>query len=84
MTLSGLHVIFVAMRIEYSKNADALYIQLRETTTGDTMDIEEGVTVDLDEEGHIVGIEILDASERLSLSNLVNITIENLPLDKLA
>jgi len=72
------------MRIEYSKNADALYIQLRETTTGDTMDIEEGVTVDLDEEGHIVGIEILDASERLSLSNLVNITIENLPLDKLA
>ncbi len=71
------------MRIEYSKDVDALYIRLREARIVDSRDIEEGVTIDLDEKGHIVGIEILDASEKLELSNLVNISIENLPLEKI-
>ena len=70
------------MRIEYDKEADALYIQLREATVDDNIDIEEGVTVDLDEKRHIVGIEILDASKRLSLEDLVNITVQNLPIEK--
>ena len=72
------------MKIEYSKSADALYIRLREAQINDSMDIEEGVTVDLDEKGHIVGIEILDASEKLDIADLVNISIENLPLEKVA
>ena len=70
------------MKIEYDKEADALYIQLREAQVDDNIDIEEGVTVDLDEKGHIVGIEILDASKKLSLKDIVNITIENLPVEK--
>ncbi len=72
------------MKIEYSKDVDALYIRLREAKISDSMDIEEGVTVDLDDKGHIVGIEILDASEKLELSELVNISIENLPIEKVA
>jgi uncharacterized protein YuzE len=48
------------------------------------IDIEEGVTVDLDEKRHIVGIEILDASKKLSLKDIVNITIENLPVETAA
>lgn len=72
------------MKIEYSKSVDALYIRLREAQINDSMDIEEGVTVDLDEKGHIVGIEILDASEKLDIADLVNISIENLPLEKVA
>ena len=72
------------MRIEYSKNIDALYIRLREARVCDSMDIEEGVTVDLDEKGHIVGMEILDVSEKMDISDLVNINIENLPLEKVA
>jgi uncharacterized protein YuzE len=70
------------LRIEYDKEADALYIQLREVSVNDNIDIEEGVTIDLDEEKHIVGIEILDASKKLSLKDLINITIENLPIEK--
>ena len=69
------------MKIEYSKDVDALYIKLREAKVADSIDVEEGVTVDLDKNRHIVGIEILDASEKLELLNLVNITIENLPLE---
>jgi uncharacterized protein YuzE len=72
------------MRIQYSKDVDALYIRLREAKIVDSTDIEEGVTVDLDDKGHIVGIEILDASEKLGISDIVNISIENLPLEKVA
>jgi uncharacterized protein YuzE len=70
------------LKIEYDKEADALYIQLKEAHVDDNIDIEEGVTVDLDEKRHIVGIEILDASKKLSLKDIVNITIENLPIEK--
>jgi len=70
------------VRIEYDKEADALYIQLREANVDDNIDIEEGVTIDLDEKKHIVGIEILDACKKLSLKDIINITIENLPVEK--
>ncbi len=72
----------IFMKIEYSKDVDALYIKLREAKITDSIDIEEGVTVDIDKHGHIVGLEILDASEKLDISDLVNISIENLPLEK--
>lgn len=72
------------MKIEYSKSIDALYIKIRKAKIVDSLDIEEGVTVDLDEKGHIVGLEILDASEKLGISDLNNISIKNLPLDKVA
>jgi len=62
----------------------SFWVKLREAKLADSIDIEEGVTVDIDEKGHIVGIEILDASEKLNISDLVNISIENLPLEKVA
>jgi uncharacterized protein YuzE len=69
------------LKIEYDREADALYIQLREAYVDDNIDIEEGVTIDVDEKRHIIGIEILDVSKRLSLKDIVNITIENLPVE---
>lgn len=59
-----------------------MYIQLREAFVEDNIDVEEGVTIDLDEKRHIIGIEILDVSKKLSLKDIVNITIENLPIEK--
>jgi uncharacterized protein YuzE len=60
------------VKIEYDPEADALYIQIREAHPDDNIDIEEGVTVDVDEHGHIVGVEVLDASKRLSPSDLAS------------
>ncbi len=71
------------MKIEYSKGVDALYIHLRDTPVAESRDVEEGVTLDFDAEGHIVGLEVLDASERLGLANLINVSIENLPVERL-
>ena len=71
------------MRIDYDREVDALYILLRDVKPSDSKDIEEGVTVDLDKQGHIVGIEILDASEKLGMESLLNVSIENMPLEKI-
>lgn len=57
-----------------------LYIQLRDVPAADGLDIEEGVSVDLDADGHIIGLELLDASARLSPEDLVNVSYENLLL----
>lgn len=69
------------MKIEYDPEADALYIQIREARVDDNIDIEDGVSVDVDEGGHIVGVEILDASKRLSASDLSSIVIHRLPIE---
>jgi len=45
------------VKIEYDAEANALYIQIREARVDDNIDIEDGVTVDLDENRHIVGVE---------------------------
>lgn len=72
----------LVVRIEYSKQVDALYIHLREVPVAESRDIEEGVMLDFDAKGHLVGLEVLDASERMGLSNLANVSIENLPLER--
>jgi uncharacterized protein YuzE len=69
------------MKIEYDAGADALYIQLREVAVDDNVDVEDGVTIDLDEGRHIVGLEILDASKRLSPLDLATVLVEGLPAD---
>lgn len=64
------------MRIMYDQEADALYIELRHEQAGDNIDIEEGVSIDLDKDGHIIGLEILDASKRLKPEELHTINGE--------
>jgi uncharacterized protein YuzE len=46
----------------------------------DSTDIEEGVTADLDAHGHIIGLEVLDPSDRLTAEELSSIHYENLLL----
>lgn len=68
------------MKITYDPEADALYIQLREVEPKDSVDLEEGVTADLDGAGHVIGIEVLDARERLGTAALASVSLEQLPL----
>lgn len=69
------------MKIEYSKTADALYVYFQEVYVSKSKEIEEGVIIDFDENGHIIGIEILDAAKRLKPAELANIYIENIPTE---
>ena len=65
------------MKITYDRGAGALYILLREVEPRSTMEVEKGVTVNLDRDGHIVGLDMLNASERLSPKELINMSYEN-------
>jgi uncharacterized protein YuzE len=68
------------MRITYDSEVDALYIRFVETTVT-TKQVSEGVAVDYDSEGHIAGIEILDAIKRLGTKEVFRkVTLEDLAL----
>jgi uncharacterized protein YuzE len=69
------------MKIEYDRETDALYVRLQEKYVNRTVEIEEVVNVDLDENGKLIGLEILGATERYSLADIFNISTENLILE---
>ena len=69
------------MKIEFSKEADALYVHFREVDVARSKEIEDGVIIDFDGKGHIVGIEILDVSQRFMPQDLTNISFESLPIE---
>ena len=68
------------MKITYDPEADALYIEVHSGEIDDSLDIEDGVTADLDKEGHLLGLEILDASKRMTKEELTSVSYENLLL----
>lgn len=69
------------MKIEYSKEADAIYVYFKEEYVAKSKEIEDGVVVDFDEKSQLIGIEVLDVSKRFKLSDIVNVNIENLPVE---
>ncbi len=52
------------MRLRVDRGSDALYLNLTDRPIKDSEEIADGIVVDYDAEGRIVGIEILDASKR--------------------
>ena len=46
------------MKIEYDREVDALYVRLQEKYVARTVEIEEGLNLDLDDNGKLVGLEI--------------------------
>ena len=62
------------MRITYDEEIDALYIRLKETPYYESDEIKEGLILDFDKEGNLLGVEILDASEYLSPEELATLS----------
>ncbi len=65
------------MKLDYYPDTDSLYIDLSEQTSADSMEISEGVVLDYDESGNIVGIDFDNASRKIVLSEL---EINRMPL----
>lgn len=53
------------MKVKYDREADVLYIQLSDAPIIDSDEERKGIVLDYDDEGRIVGIEILNASKTL-------------------
>jgi uncharacterized protein YuzE len=52
------------MRVRVDHAADAVYLNLTDRPIKDSAEVADGIVVDYDDEGRIVGVEILDASKR--------------------
>jgi uncharacterized protein YuzE len=65
------------MKLQYDRETDSLYIDLSARPSVDSREVQEGVVIDLDEKGQIVGIDIQHASQILDLATLET---ESLPL----
>jgi len=58
------------MKLNYDRETDSLYIDLNSRPSADSREIQEGVVIDVDVKGKIVGIDIQHASEILDLATL--------------
>jgi uncharacterized protein YuzE len=68
------------MRITYDTEADALYISLHEGDFARNREVEPGVVLDIGLNDELLGIEILDASSKLNISDITRVSIE-MPLN---
>ena len=59
------------MKLAYYASTDSLYIDLSEQTGVSSREISEGVVLDYDSAGQLVGIDIDNASRRVQLQRLV-------------
>jgi uncharacterized protein YuzE len=58
------------MKVRYDKEIDAMYVYAEEGTPEYSEEVGEGVIIDVSIDGKVVGIEILDASEKFSPASL--------------
>ena len=58
------------MTLTFDAVTDSLYIDFRSEASTDAREITDGVVVDFDASGRIVGIDIQHASERLDLETV--------------
>ena len=58
------------MKLHYYPETDSLYVEFKTTPGTETREITDGLNVDLDAEGEVVGFDIDHASKRLDLSTL--------------
>ena len=66
------------MEINYDKEADAMYIELRKGDFAKNKKIDDFTIIDLDKQGNILGIELLEVSKRIPHESLSQLHVKNL------
>lgn len=69
------------MKFHYYPETDSLYIELSEKAGAEALEISAGVVADYDADGHIVGLDIDNAS---TIVNLTKLEAESLPIARVA
>jgi uncharacterized protein YuzE len=63
------------VKLHYYPETDSLYIELKAEPGTEVREVAEGLNVDIDAEGNVVGFDIDQASRRLDLSTLETIAL---------
>lgn len=64
------------MKLKYYADTDSLYIDLSEKPSTESRVVSEGIVLDYDAQGNLVGIDIDNASKKVQLKEL---TLSKLP-----
>ena len=64
------------MKVHYDDEVDALYLSLGDQEPDGVIEIAEGVNLDTTEDGIILGIEILRASDWLNIDTILSYTLD--------
>jgi uncharacterized protein YuzE len=59
------------MKLNYYSETDSLYIDLSERPSTESREVSEGVVLDYDADGNLVGIDIDNASSKVQLEQLI-------------
>jgi uncharacterized protein YuzE len=59
------------MKLAYHSDTDSLYIDLLDRPSAESREVSEGVVLDYDSEGNLVGIDIDNASRKVQLRRLI-------------
>ena len=59
------------MKLNYYRDTDSLYIDLSAKPSAESREISEGIVLDYDAEGNLVGIDIDNASRKIDLKEVI-------------
>lgn len=59
------------MKLNYHPDTDSLYIDLSDRPSAESKEVSEGVVLDYDADGKLVGIDIDNASNKVELEKLI-------------
>ena len=69
------------MKIEYSEDVDIVYLRFNSKKIDNSDSITEDLIVDYDANDNVIGLEILSASEKTDLSNLLVLSFKNIMIE---
>lgn len=59
------------MKLNYHKDTDSLYIDLSSRPSTDSREISEGIVLDYDANGHVMGVDIDNDSNKVDFDQIV-------------
>lgn len=64
------------MKVYYDQEIDALYLELGEAEPDGVIELAEGINLDTTADNKIVGLEILNASQKIDLPTILSYSLE--------
>ena len=59
------------MKLNYYPETDSLYIDLSSSQSTKSVEVSEGIVIDYDDDGHITGIDVDNASHKIDLKEII-------------